>query len=438
MSELRSLMIHALQQGVLPVTSECNTACLFCSHRYNPPGVKTYSFPSRHLSEIWEDLDLVRRPQSITIGESVTTLNEGEPLCHPELLAILKEVRRRFLGTPIKLTTNGILLTRDFLQECKAIGNMELTISLNSADTISREKLGLLPAPNLMGLLKEVGSYLPWHGSIVAMPHIVGEGDLANTMKLLCESGAATIRVLLPGFTRVAPPELLPSDMELLLVRGLAEEIQADYGVPVIVEPEQLDDFTPVVHGVIKGSPAYDVGLRGGEVILAVNDTSPRSRVHAFNLIEAQENPLIRVRSGLKEYTTQLIKEAGQKSGLVMCYDMSPMEMDDLLASVEEAALLRKKVLVLSSTLGSRLVSKVLERVSAARVYRVESQFFAGNIGAAGLLTVRDFARVLEAERRLDGALVILPRRAFDHRGRDVTGASYMTLESFGCRVLVI
>jgi NifB/MoaA-like Fe-S oxidoreductase len=48
-----------------------------------------------------------------------------------------------------------------------------------------------------------------FHGSLVALPHLVGWNDLRNTLEYLDQAGALTIRVLLPGYTRLSDPSLI-------------------------------------------------------------------------------------------------------------------------------------------------------------------------------------------------------------------------------------
>ena len=437
MTEVRSLMIQALQQGILPITSQCNVRCLFCSHKFNPPGVKTYSFSSRSINEIKEDMALVKRLKTITIGESATTLIEGEPLCHPDFMAIVHLARTHYPQALIKVTTNGVLLTESMLQQLKELGSVELTLSLNSMTGKGRATLGLPPAKALLSLLPHLSDYVPWHGSVVAMPQCVGIEDVEQTLEGMCRALARTVRVFVPGFTRLAPAELTVSAIDGVKVRSMTERVQSRYKTPIVLEPDYLDDLQPIVHGSMANSPARAAGFVGGELILNVNGERPRSRVHAFNLMESAESPEVHYKRGVAEKVVTIAKAKGEKSGMVMQYDMSPLEMDDLLATVEEAIFLKKKVLVLSSALGYGVVKQVL-RGSTASVEKVENRFFGGNIATAGLLTVEDFAFVLKREPRIDGALVVLPHKAFDVRGRDLIGQSYLALQEFGCRVVLV
>lgn len=437
MSEERSLMIQALQQGILPITSQCGADCLFCSHRYNPPRVRTYHIPARSLQEIQEDMDLVKHLKTITIGESITTIVEGEPLCHPQLAEILSVVRNHYKGALIKLTTNGVLLNTTWVERLHSLAPIELTISLNSVSPKGRDLLGLPQAPELVPLLPSLSEHFPWHGSVVAMPHIVGREEFAHTLETLCVANARTVRVFYPGLTGLAPKELELTLESRQWVMSYVHDIQKRFNTPIILEPTTLDNLAAVVEGSIEGSAARISGINGGEVILVVNGEVPRSRVHAFNLVEAQANPVVKYRRGLFEHSTTLQKERGHKSGLVMHYDLSPLEIDELLQAVEEAALINKRVLVMTSALGYGVIAEVLRHTSA-KVEKVESRFFGGNIAAAGLLTVEDFAHVLDRHRRVEGWLVVLPHKAFDMRGRDLTGRSYLSLQDYGCRVVLV
>lgn len=382
-------------------------------------------------------MNLVKELPSVVIGESVTTLIEGEPLCHPQLLDIVQRVRARFPSTVIKLTTNGVLLTRELIAELAGLKPIELTLSLNSTTPAGRRLLGLPESSGLLQLLPRLGDSIPWHGSMVAMPRMVGEDDLRETMEVMCSCSAGTVRVFIPGFTRLAPPELLPTLADVESIKRIAQAVQYRYGTPVVVEPEPVADLDPYIQGTISGSPARQAGLMGGELITAVNGVKPQSRVHAFNMIENTENPLVKVKVASMERNIVITKVKGIKSGLVMQYDIAPLEIQDLRGSIEEAELLKKRVVVLTSALGMGMVSTVL-RETTAQVARVDSRFFGGNIATAGLLTVQDFAYALEKERRLRGALVILPNRAFDIRGRDLALQSYMDLQDFGCRVVLV
>ena len=57
--KLKFILLKTVQDdGILPITSVCNMACQFCSHRNNPPGLEVYRLG--HL-----DLELIRGATAI-------------------------------------------------------------------------------------------------------------------------------------------------------------------------------------------------------------------------------------------------------------------------------------------------------------------------------------------------------------------------------------
>ncbi|MFZ5647738.1 MAG: DUF512 domain-containing protein, partial [Bacillota bacterium] len=58
----------------------------------------------------------------------------------------------------------------------------------------------------------------------------------------------------------------------------------------------------------------------------------------------------------------------------------------------------------------------------------VKNRFFGGTIGCAGLLTVEDMMETVK-EYRDKADLFLIPGIAFDNRGKDITGLSYLDLK---------
>jgi hypothetical protein len=81
----------------------CNLSCTACNH-LSPLYTKGYVDPD----ELEEDLTLLARHLHCA---TVRVLG-GEPLLHPEIVAVLDAVRRSELGNSISVVTNGVLLGR--------------------------------------------------------------------------------------------------------------------------------------------------------------------------------------------------------------------------------------------------------------------------------------------------------------------------------------
>ena len=244
---LQQLLVEAVRRhNVLPLTGRCNLSCCFCSHGQNPPGTQAYTFLPLEAERLLDLMPFLDPEQKIIIGESATRLREGEPLTHPDFFAILEQLRRLFPDTLIQVTTNGSLLDDETIRRLAALEPLELVLSLNSSTARGRRLLMNDPRPGAaaaaVGKLVQRG--LSLHGSVVALPHLVGWDDLQDTLKFLNEAGAKTIRLLLPGFTRCSRPDLAPPP-------GTGERCRPgrpaaeDFSAPLLPEPPQVDDFDP-------------------------------------------------------------------------------------------------------------------------------------------------------------------------------------------------
>lgn len=439
---IESIVLTGAREGnILPLTSACNVRCVFCSHRQNPPGVEFYRVAPRSRSEVKRILSFMDPGRPVVIGESATRIIEGEPFTHPDITEILRSVRAAFPRTTIQITTNGSLLDEGTVDFLGRLGNVVIYLSLNSAGEMGRALLmGDVTAGRAVksaALLNRCG--VSFHGSVVAMPHLVGWGDLEDTVKYLCACGAETVRVFLPGFTSLAAPALRfePSLWEELnaVVSRLREEVE----VPLTCEPPAIGDLEPKVTGVIAASPAAGAGIRAGDVIEAVNGLPAHTRVHAFKQVLKAGSPEINVRRGNETFVLRIPKKPGEKSGLVMDYDLDPGLIGDMARAARRRG--ASRVLALTSELAGPVMNLGLQKfwgeTAEVEALAVKNRFFGGSIKAAGLLTVADFgAAVEEFLQRRPGdipRLALLPGLAFDRRGRDLTGRSYLDLgERFG------
>lgn len=86
----------AMEANILPLTSRCDSACIFCSHQNNPPQVQVLSVGERSLADILDTMQYLDPARTITIGESATNIIEGEPTSHKDFLNVLQILRQRF------------------------------------------------------------------------------------------------------------------------------------------------------------------------------------------------------------------------------------------------------------------------------------------------------------------------------------------------------
>lgn len=433
---LEELVYHSIyHHNILPITSACNMDCVFCSHQFNPPQLEVYSLPTRTLKEVEELLDFLDPNKKIIIGESVTRIMEGEPLLHPDFLEIVEIIRKKFSQTPVQITTNGSLLREEVIKRLANLLPLEINLSLNSASLMGRKTLmgdrmaGVsLEAPMLFKKYQ-----IPFHGSIVAMPMLVGWEDLQQTICYLGQQGAETIRVFLPGYTKYNQPAWkfplsLWEDLNDFL-----EKLREKVDVPLTLEPLMVDNLTAGVIGVIKNTPAYQAGLKRKDKILQVNGKEIKSRVEAFRLIQCSKDPKILLERQEEKIEAIIQKQAGESSGLVFAYDLDPTVLQDW----QEAARRNQaqQILLLTSMLGEKIIKAALPLLADQnnhwQVGVVENKFLGGSIISAGLLMVDDFRAFLSQflkESQTKPDLILIPGLSFDPWGRDLLGNSYLEL----------
>ncbi len=425
---IEALLYNALMQGILPLTSQCNMKCNFCSNACNPKTCEVFVIPPRPLEEIEAQiLWLVGSKGPIVIGESVTRINEGEPLTHPQFLEIIRLVHKQYPDRSIKITTNASLLTKDLIDDMAKL-NVELMVSLNTINF--REKVMGDTQSNLtLRNVENLGGRIKFEGSIVALPFITGWQDIEDTSSFLKESGAWSVRILSPGFSKLHPfADQVDADL-LNQLKKLSTELTKKLKIPVLFEPSGITSVRPVVEYVLPGSPARRAGLRAEDVITEVSKRPVISRTEAFELIRDGERPRVSYDRHGVAYETIIKKRQFESSGLVMYDDL------DTRAWYEwelKSRVKRRRVLIMTSAPAKPIIEDMLrQRNLNAKVKAVPSIFFGGNIEVAGLLTVRDFIFAYENSdlRDFDPDFVTLPQRSFDPWGRDLEGISYKTFE---------
>lgn len=433
-AQLTEAIAEAEATGVLPLTSTCNVACIFCSNRGNPPEVEVYRLPPRPLDDLERSLRNLGRPREIVIGESASRISEGEPLTHPAFRQVIGLIRRLHPATPIKLTTNGTLLDAGTVRALAEAAPLEVTLSLNTTDPGGYDRLhgrphDPRPVLELLGI-----SGVPYHASVVAVPAVTGSEDLLRTARLLADRGCLSCRVFAPGYTRHTPAEiveLLPTRDE---VARLVERARSAGRLPLTLEPPLTTDLDARIAGILCDSSAERVGLVSGDVIEAVDGRPPFSRVEAFTrtrqALRRRGRCLLALRGG-REVTLQ----GRGRPGFIVDRDVDPADVRLILA--EGLAYGARRVVVVTSELGLGPLALGLERAAEAGghpdyevvLMAVPSKTFGGSIASAGLLTIADIATAIRDEwlDRLGPLgpddLILLPPLAFSRTGRDLRGA---------------
>jgi hypothetical protein len=103
----------------LEPTSMCNLACDGC-YRENEKG------SHKGLDEVKRELDVFQQKRN----SDCISIAGGDPLLHPQIVEIVKDIRRRGLK-PI-INTNGVALKKEFLRELKQAGIYGFTFHVDS------------------------------------------------------------------------------------------------------------------------------------------------------------------------------------------------------------------------------------------------------------------------------------------------------------------
>lgn len=435
-SRIKYMLLKTVQDSnILPVTSVCNMACKFCSHRFNPPGVEVFSFGHLSLELIEELIDYLPEEGAVIIGESATRIIEGDPFTHPDILKIIKMIRSKFASKPIYITTHGSYFTEEIIQELAYLKPIEFNISINCSTPEERVFLmGDKTSENLFQALELIQeNELAFNGSIVAMPHIMGWESLHKTFDLLSEYSPRTVRVYMPGFTRKTEKSLRfnPEKIHLQLSKFI-EMMQDKYKFPILLEPPILKDFNCEIKDIIPDSPAALSGFKRNDIMLSLNGSLVQTRVEAFDRILKEENPDVSVNRTGETIKIRLNKFKNQRPGLVMDRDLAIDTINKIYHLIARPELDRIGIITskLARYLINSLINQYKREFSAKKIDVIvaENCFFGGSIMSAGLLTNFDIINVLQKqEKKYD--LIILPGIIYDIFGNDLTGENYKKIE---------
>lgn len=431
------LLETASRDNILVLTTNCSTACIFCSHLQNPEEIKAYYVDKLSREQIDTLIEFLDGARKIVIGESATRICEGEPFLCDDIIDILGSIRLKYAKTLIQITTSGIHLDRALLSELEQIGNIELNISLNSSSTQGREKLYRgkehRSAVDAIKLLRDYS--INYSGSIVAMPHLVGWEDIRETLLFLRNNGASTIRIFMPGYTKFTKGMLPPAD-----IRSRLMEFTASMGklidIPLLVEPSGIKDVNAIVDGVLIDSPAWRAGIIKGDRLLKVNGKETASRVAAYYMTHKAKNPRVEVERNGESGEIIIDKLSNSPTGMVFSYDVHP----DTILGIERAILRNrdKSCLLLTSELAYDILTRCIKDKNKVKIEAVTNMCFGGNIMCAGLLTIGDVEAHM-AMRSQQPEVVLLPEIMFDASGRDLLGRHFKELEEgIGIKVEVV
>ena len=423
----------AMEANILPLTSRCDSACIFCSHQNNPPQVQVISMGERSLADILDTMQYLDAHRTITIGESATNIIEGEPTSHRDFKEIIRQLRRRFPLTPVSMTTNGHHLNRDLVEFLSQQQPVYVNLSLNSSSVSCHRRLMRdteAMAECAIASIELLDEYhIPFSCSMVGMPNITGFDDIRQTIQDISRYGADSIQLFMPGFSSHTKKDIFPDpDTIYQELKHLVDYIAPAVSCPVLLEPSYVQDLRPIVSGIRKHSPAWQAGIRRGDEILTINGQTPYSRVDAYGQLNGQGTRIVQYKREGTVRETSWTNTSDGSCGITMEYDFDhqrALYMEQLINSAPG------KLLMLSSEFAYPLICKVVEGLSVPSdkydIVCTKNITFGGTIRAAGLLCYEDYIQAIQnylENNAMPGALA-MPGESFNYLGRDLTGRHY-------------
>ena len=426
----------AMEANILPLTSRCDSACIFCSHQNNPPQVQVLSVGERSLADILNTMQYLDSARPITIGESATNIIEGEPTSHREFLTILKTLRQRFPHTPVNITTNGHHLDEALVAELSRLMPVYINLSINSSSINCHRQLMRDSEEKARRSIASMSLLDAWHipfsCSMVGMPNITGKDDICQTIRDIARHKADSIQIFMPGFSSHIRKNIFPDpDHIYSQLKELVERISPEIDCPVLLEPSYVQDLRCIISGVRKNSPAWQSGLRKGDEILTIDDQTPYSRVDAYNRLNGPGPRSVTYHPA--DDNESVIQTVWQNTpdgscGVTMEYDFDPDRAAYMKKALMEAP---GKVLLLCSEFAYPLMQNVLSNMHIANdryaLTYVPNITFGGTIRAAGLLCYEDYLQAAGHYIETHGLPKALgiPGESFNYLGFDLTGHHY-------------
>ncbi|MBU0958906.1 MAG: radical SAM protein, partial [Nanoarchaeota archaeon] len=139
----RGEQIYPLYVEISP-SGACNHRCIFCALDFM--GYKQNFLDTKRLRAIITEMSSLG-VKSIMFG------GEGEPLMHPDIVKIIQHTRE--MGIDVALTTNGVLLTKDIIEEILPYLSW-IKVSLDAATSSTYSKIHRTKAEDYFIVMKNI------------------------------------------------------------------------------------------------------------------------------------------------------------------------------------------------------------------------------------------------------------------------------------------
>jgi MoaA/NifB/PqqE/SkfB family radical SAM enzyme len=161
----------------LELTYRCNWRCVFC---YNPRHHDRRGLAAAEWGVVLDDLRV--------LGSLYVALTGGEPLTHPEFLAIARGVRERAFA--LRILTNGALVTDALAAEIAALRPLAVELSLHGETAETHDRATGTPG-SFAAMLRGVDRLLARKVAVVLKTPLtrLNEAEMAGMRRIADERG---------------------------------------------------------------------------------------------------------------------------------------------------------------------------------------------------------------------------------------------------------
>lgn len=157
------------------VSNRCNLKCTMCSALDSRKAERELG-----LAEIEKIADILKK-----LNTAILILTGGEPLFRQDLAKIVKLFNDK--GIEVRLQTNGVLINEDKIKELLRAGLKEITISLDSLDSVAYDAITCVSGSwnRIIHGIAIFSQYLPKKANILGMNTVVSRKNIEEVPKLI-------------------------------------------------------------------------------------------------------------------------------------------------------------------------------------------------------------------------------------------------------------
>lgn len=225
---------------IKPITS-CNLGCIYCSVDEGPLSRRKADFVVEKGYIVEELKKIVAYKQDDYIDAHINA--QGEPTLYADIVELVKDIAKIPQVKTVSIDTNGILLTKEIIDQLAEVGLTRINLSLNALSQEIADKMAGYPY-NLKKVM-ELAAYIPKKMDLIIAPVWLpgyNDDELVKLAKFAYEIGAGKkcpaigIQNFLPYKFGRNPVE--PASIEIFYKK--LRDLEKEHGIKLICNE---DDF---------------------------------------------------------------------------------------------------------------------------------------------------------------------------------------------------